>query len=300
MNNLWGEIKNFFRDSNALSRLILINASIYLAFVIIHLVEYLFQLDQLSFYIISKAGLPANLKNLLYQPWSLFTYMFIHQEFFHIFFNMLWLYWMGTLFMEYLGGKKLTTLYILGGLAGGLVYLLAFNLFPVFSRLIPQSYTIGASAGIMAIIVGIATLIPDFRINILFFGPVRLKLIAIFYVILDIAGISESNAGGHFAHLGGALCGFIYVTQIKKGSAMPETLERLFSKISSLFQRRKLKVYHHAGRNRRPINDDDYALMKKEKQEIIDGILDKISQYGYNSLSKKEKELLFKMSKDDK
>jgi membrane associated rhomboid family serine protease len=300
-NDFTRDIKNFVRRSDALSRLMVVNVGFYILYGIPRTVVLLFNLDTtIPQDVISWLAVPSGLDVLLYKPWTLLTYMFVHQEFFHIFFNMLWLYWMGSLFLEYLGSRKLATTYMLGGLAGAVLYIAAFNVFPGFKEL-PSIPAIGASAGVMAVIIGISTLIPNHQINLMFVGPVSLKYVAIGYIVLDFIGISENNAGGHVTHLGGALYGFIYVRQLKKGRDFSSGISSFFSSLASIFERKKMKVYYNSGNQRkvRPLSDDQYALQKKEKQEIIDGILDKISQSGYDSLTRKEKEILFRMSRDE-
>lgn len=296
-----GRINRFFNQSNALTILVVINVAFFLLYRVSGVIFYLSGSSS-AFHanLLQWLAVPASLKNLLFQPWSLFSYMFVHTEFFHIFFNMLWLYWMGMLFTEYLGDKKLVSTYIMGGLCGAILYILAFNLFPPFKPELNRAYTIGASAGVMAIIVGIATLIPDFELNLLLFGKVKLKYVAVVYVILDVIGISEGNAGGHFAHLGGALYGFIYIRQMRAGRDIGSGITSLLDRIRSLFTRETIKVAYRSDGKRRPLSDDEFAVQKKYKQEIIDGILDKISQSGYDSLTRKEKELLFRISKEEK
>jgi membrane associated rhomboid family serine protease len=300
---MFRDLKKIFSEANALTRLILINAAFYLFYKSIFL--FLFLLKTSSDFpaaLLQKLAVPASLKTLLEQPWSPFTYMFVHGEFFHIFFNMLWLYWMGTLFLEYIGGRKLVVTYILGALSGAALYIAAYNIFPAFEEVRPHAYAIGASGGVMAIIIGIATLIPDYRLQLLFLGSIPLKYIAIFYVLLDYISISEGNAGGHISHLGGALFGFISIRQLKKGRDISSVVTRITDSISALFRRKDhlSVVYKSENARRRPISDDEYAMNKKHRQEIIDNILDKISQSGYESLTKKEKEILFRISKEEK
>jgi membrane associated rhomboid family serine protease len=229
-------------------------------------------------------NLPAYFPKLLSHFWTPLTYMFMHAGFFHILFNMLWLYWMGQIFEEYLGNKRTIGLYILGGLSGALFFLLAYNFLPAFSGVVVGSSVVGASASVMAIIIATATLLPDYSISLMFIGPVKLKWIAIFYVLIDFLSIAGPNAGGEIAHLGGALFGFIYIKQLKRGNDWIGAINRIFKPKS------KMKV---AAKN------SDKNSSSKPRQEDIDRILDKISQAGYDSLNKQEKEILFRASKDN-
>jgi membrane associated rhomboid family serine protease len=290
-----GNIKNQFRTANTLERIIIVNVSIYLLFAVMRALMKLFMTSLDAFFIPSQwLAVPASLGSLVYKPWTIVTYMFYHEEFFHILFNMLWLFWMGKIFTEYLGNKKLFSTYILGGISGAILYIAAYNFFPLFSQSVSYSYALGASAGVLAITIASATLVPDYRIGILFLGPIALKYIAIVSVFLDLVSVSGSNAGGHIAHLGGALFGFIYIRQLKKGRDLAKGFNGMIDKLVTVFSgQRKMKV--HYGRSKR---DEDYVSDKKAVQERTDEILDKISKSGYGSLTKEEKEFLFNTSKE--
>ncbi|MBS1504456.1 MAG: rhomboid family intramembrane serine protease [Bacteroidetes bacterium] len=231
--------------------------------------------------------LPSSLARLSHRFWTPLTYMFMHAGVFHILFNMLWLYWIGQIFEEYLGNKRTIGLYILGGLTGAFFFVFFYNVLPLFANdpvLVAASTVVGASAAVMAIIVATATLLPNYTIFLMFLGPVKLKWIVLFIVVIDFIGISGFNAGGELSHLGGALFGFIYIKQLQRGNDWVGFFTNIFNKKS------KLKV---AAKN----NSKNSA--NKPRQEEIDRILDKISQTGYESLSKQEKEILFRASKDN-
>ena len=294
-NLLTEQWKNIFRQATVLYRLLIVNIAIFLLINICRLVLFLFRADDewLTF-IINGLSVPSSMTSLLLQPWSLFTYMFVHVDFMHILFNMLVLFWTGTLFIEYLGGKKFFSTFFLGGLSGGLFYILAYNVFPAFHDIVIYSRLIGASAGVLAVLTAIATLLPEYRVQLLIFGTVKLKYIAIFSILLYAISIPQGNAGGQFAHLGGAFFGFIYIRQLRKG----RDLASWFDKITALFtsgssSRRKMKVTV-----KRSVSDEEFRSRMKSREEMIDQILDKISQSGYDSLSKEEKEVLFNASKN--
>ena len=228
--------------------------------------------------------LPSYLPLLLRRFWTPVSYMFMHADIFHILFNMLWLYWMGQIFEEYLGTHRVVGLFFLGGLTGAFFYVLFYNISPLFVHEVNISTLQGASAAIMAIVVATATLLPDYEVYVFIIGPVRLKWIVLFVILVDFFGITGFNAGGELSHLGGALFGFLYIKELQRGNDMVAYFNKLFKK------RSKLKV---AAKNpAKPSN-------KLPRQEDIDRILDKISQSGYDSLSKQEKEILFRASKDN-
>jgi hypothetical protein len=224
--------------------------------------------------------------------------MFTHFNFMHILFNMLMLFWFGRIFMQYLTGKQLLSTYILGGLAGALLYILFVNGFPGLREHLGSSM-LGASASIMAIVIAISFYVPDYTIYMLFIGPIRLKYIALAFIILDVLMIASDNAGGNIAHLGGAIYGFWFITQFKKGRDIGNWLNILLDKIAGIFKPRpKLNVSYR--KNAKRMSDEEYNRNKVEQQKEIDRILDKIAQGGYENLSKKEKETLFKMSANKK
>ncbi len=286
MSTLWQNIQYKMLKSGSRANLLIgINVFVFLLVNITAVIERLvFRSELITYYSNEYLLLPSFLPKLLTRFWTPLTYMFMHAGIFHILFNMLWLYWMGQIFEEYLGKKRTIGLYILGGLSGALFFVAADNIFPFFAVAVNGSTVVGASASVMAIIIATATLLPDYRISLILIGPVKLKWIAIFYVVIDFLSIAGPNAGGEFSHLGGALFGFIYIKQLQKGNDWIGALTSIFK------SRSKLKV---ASKN------SDKNSNGKPRQEEIDRILDKISQSGYESLNKQEKEVLFRASKDN-
>ncbi|MEI6816820.1 MAG: rhomboid family intramembrane serine protease [Bacteroidota bacterium] len=293
MNSPLEDLKKFFKGSNALNRLIIINIAVFFSLRIMFSIFALFNVPPDSYrLILNQLMLPSSVYRLALQPWSLFTYMFVHEDFMHIFSNMLWLYIFGKIFLYYKGGRMLTTVYVLGGLSGGLLYVLAFNVFPLFTAVVQHSYAMGASAGILAIVIATATYVPDYAINLIFLGPVKLKYIALFSVMSDAINIQSGNAGGHIAHLGGAIFGYIFIKQMQQGNNIGKWFENLLENLKTLFKPKpKIRVVH-----KRPLTDEQYNEQRKARQDEIDRILDKIAKSGYDSLSKQEKEILFKES----
>lgn len=284
------EIKDTFKRGSTLIKLIYINLAVFLAVNIFQVVVFLFTGTPSTLGLIDWLAVPADLGNLITRPWTLLTYMFLQKGFLHILFNLLWLYIFGRIFLMYFNQKRLLSVYLVGGLAGAALYILAFNIFPAFQGNLDESIALGASASVMAIVIAISVYKPDYSINLLILGPVRLKYIALFVIILDIIRIASPNAGGHIAHLGGAVFGYFYIAQFRKGKNITRGFDRFMDSVFALFKPKpKFKVTH-----KRAKSDIEYNKEKKERQEKINKILDKISKYGYNSLSKEEKELLFR------
>jgi len=199
------------------------------------------------------------------------------------------------LFSEFIGAKQLPVTYVLGGLAGAIFFIAAFNIFPVFADVKHQAVALGASASVLSIFIAVAVYAPDYRLPLLLLGPVKLKYLAIFFVVIDILSIERGNPGGHIAHLGGASWGLIYGLLVKSRVDPAKVINRWMGSLGSMLKRRrKLKVKYSSAR---PLTDEEYNFQRAEQQKEIDNILDKISQRGYESLTASEKELLFRISK---
>ncbi len=295
MNSVLDDLKNAFRrPKNGLMKIILINLIVFLVLLVINVISKLSQADHIYEVIVNQLSLPAFIGNFIYKPWTLVTYFFTHEGFLHILFNMLFLYWFGSIIMEFLGSEKLVNLYVLGGLCGGVFYMLIYNVLPFFSEVVYGSTMLGASAGVFAVVVGAATFSPDYTFSLLLLGPVKIKYIAIFYVVLSFAQAAGSNAGGELAHLAGAAVGFIFIKQLKKGNDLGKPVTRFFTFFKGLFVKQpRIKVTYYKNGNRKSAARKAF----KSRQEEIDAILDKISESGYDSLSKEEKQKLFDASK---
>ena len=288
--NIWDEIKESFREGSAVTRLIYINLALFL---VIRIVNVFYVLGGAEFPFIDWLALPADFHTLASRPWTLLTYMFLHFDFLHILFNLLWLYWMGQIFLGYFDQGKLIALYLMGGIAGGLFYMLGYNFFDVFSDNLENSRLLGASASVIAIVTALAMHAPNHTIYLMFIGPVRIKYIALFSVLLYVIGISSTNAGGNLAHLGGAFWGLIYILQLRRGFDLANGVTWLLNRVKKIFTPQpKVKISY-----RKPVNDMEYNQVKNQDQERMNEILEKISKSGYGSLSKEEKEILFKMGK---
>ena len=290
------DLKNQYKNGSALIKLIFVNVAVFLLVHIIGLFLWFFNIQHGAELIVSWLALPAGVTQILYKPWTIISYMFLHEQFFHIFMNMLILYFGGQIFLQFLNQKKLVSTYLLGGLSGGLLYILAFNLFPVFTPIKGVSIALGASASVMAVLIAAATYVPNFVVRLIFIGNVKLKYIALFYIVLDVISIPKGNAGGHIAHIGGALFGFLYIQQLKKGNDFASGFSKLLDYLKALFKpQKKMKVVYKKGSKTR--NDYEYNAQKNANQAKIDAILDKISKSGYDSLTAQEKAILFEQSK---
>ncbi len=292
--NLFENIKQTFRQGNALTKLIYINVSV---FVLLKLFLVLLRLFNVSgAFVLSYLAVPAELTQLLYRAWTPISYMFLHEGFMHIFFNMLCLFWFGKLFLLYFSEKQLVGLYIIGGLTAALFYVTAFNVFPYYSQDVYRSVLLGASGSIMAIIVATAIQAPNMEMQLLLIGGVKLKYIAIVAVLTSFFGITSDNGGGELAHLGGALAGYIFIVSLRRGMDLTKGLNRFFDGIFTLFKPRRLKVKPNPNRRNPPMSDAEFNANKARRMAEIDKILDKIKTSGYDSLSSEEKKRLFEQS----
>ncbi|GAB4318584.1 MAG: rhomboid family intramembrane serine protease [Bacteroidales bacterium] len=288
--------KAFISSSNMLVRLIVINVAVWLIIRIIGVFLGLFNVEITSG-LLQWLAVPADLSRLITRPWTIVTYMFLHYDFWHILFNMLWLYWFGKIFLEFLTERQLLAVYLLGGLSGALLYILSFNIFPAFQDSYLQSIALGASASVMAIVLGISIYVPDYRIYLMFFGPVRIIYIALASILLDVLMIGSTNSGGHLAHIGGALFGYLFIVQLRRGNDLSYWLTKMPRISLPRFSfGRKPRVKKVWSQPKRPVSDEEYNYEKARMQRRIDEILDKISKSGYESLTAEEKELLFRSS----
>ena len=296
MNNIITDLRQRFREGSISLQLIYINVGVFLLLTLVTVFLRLFNVEGRSF--IHYLEMPADIMQWLMQPWSVLTYMFLHADVFHLLFNMLWLYWFGQLFLFEFSAKHLRGLYLFGGIVGGLFYLLAYNLFPLFQPMVGHSMLLGASASVLAIVVACAVSMPEYRLNLLLFGAVRLKYVALIVVLTDLLFITSANAGGHIAHLGGAMAGWWFVRGLHSGKYDATAwINRVLDIVVGWFHRSpKAKRPHmkvHVGKHGK---DYDYNARKKAQSDEIDRILDKVRQSGYDGLTAEEKRKLFDAS----
>lgn len=294
MNGVAGEIKNAFKGTNnAHVQLILINLIVFVGLLFIRVPFELFGNKAVYSAVLEQLAMPSNVEEFIYKPWTILTYGFVHEGFFHILGNLITLYWFGSLITEFLGSRRVINLYILGAVFGGILYILAYNFLPLLAPFYKITILVGASAAVYAIMVAAATLLPDYTFYLMFLGPVRIKYIALFLIILSTAETIGLNPGGNFAHLGGALIGYIYVKQLKMGNDLGKPISATLDFLKNIGKpKSKVRVSYRNDKN----ISSNYAKKNSPDQVEIDRILDKISVSGYNSLSKEEKEELFSAS----
>lgn len=283
------DLRYRFSRLNVAEKLIAINVAV---FIVNSLVTFLFRLD--PGFIMDWFELPKRFGDFVMQPWSVVTYSFFHAGFMHIFWNMLLLYFSGRIFLNLFNYKTFINVYFLGAIAGGVLFLLSYNIFPAFSGI--KTSLIGASAAVMAVLLFICTYLPNQEVRVIFFN-VKLWYIGVFVVLLDLIQLPLGNSGGHLAHLGGELLGFLYARKLMDGKDIGEGFGNLVDKVGNAFSKEKrspLKTVHKSKNMSRYDNSS-----KKEYQKHIDAILDKISKSGYESLTKEEKDFLFKAGKED-
>jgi membrane associated rhomboid family serine protease len=281
--------------NNGLIQLIIVNIAVFVALGVLYVITTLTGIEPVFLWVFRQFTIPAPITEFLTRPWTLITYSFAHSltNPLHIIMNLLVLYWFGRVFTEYLGSRRLINLYILGAIAGALTYLLAYNIIPFYAKRAEVfSGMVGASAAVFAISVAIATHLPDHRFFLLFFGPVKIKYLVAIYIFFSFLGSIGQNAGGNLAHLGGALMGYLYAVQLRRGHEWGTFVMRIGDFVKALFRPRpKIKVSHRNRPAGRASHNTNVA------QEEIDAILDKIAERGYESLSAEEKQKLFNASK---
>jgi len=281
-----------FKQASIVLKIIVINTLIFLA---LYLGAFFFKLSPASF--VSWLVLPTSFVDIILQPWSIITYAFLHAGFWHLFWNMYLLYWFGTYVFNLFTAKRFLTIYLLGGICGGLLYVLSYNLFPVFSNI--NSNLMGASAAVLAIVIFIATYTPNTIVRVFMF-KVKLWQIGLTMVLLDLLQLpSSDNAGGLIAHIGGALFGYVYAIQLIKGNDIGIWFENFIDLVINLFKPRHKKPFKKVHRTKQAVASQTKKKTSNEHQAKIDGILDKIGKSGYDSLTKSEKDFLFKAGKND-
>lgn len=292
--------------NNALILLVAINLIIFVILVFLEAVyhmRYESKEEAIHFYnqnVLSYFTLPAEVSKIGSRPWTIFTHMFSHTGVWHILGNMLWLWFFGYIFLDLTGNRKIIPLYIYGALAGALVFVLAYNFLPALKPMLHIAQALGASAGIMAIAVAVTTISPGYRIFPMLFGGIPIWILTAIYLIIDLAGISVSNPGGHIAHLAGALTGFLFIYSFRKGYDWSEWMNNFFDWVGNLFNPDKPKKGKSI--KQELFYKSDKQPFKKTPnitEQRVNEILDKISQKGYNSLTEEEKDILKRASQEN-
>ena len=283
-------LKHKFQRFTIAEKLIVLNVIFFVIPFFLQTLFYLFNIPSTTF--LSWFHLLPSFTEVLYRPWTLITYSFLHGGFMHILWNMILLYFVSRMYLNLFSEQQFLKNYLLGVLLGGLVFLIGYNLFPVFNGMYPP--LVGASAGVMAILIFVATYTPNQEVRLLFIN-VKLQYIGIALVVVDILQIPNGNAGGRLAHLGGAFIGFLYANQLQKGKDIGSGLDGIWTFINALFVAKKAKNMHTVHRSETVSKNK----IKNGQQQKIDKILDKISTSGYESLTQEEKDFLFRAGKDN-
>lgn len=293
------DIKFAYRRGSMLMRFIFINIAVCVILHLATLVAWMITGDQAA--VLQWVELPSDLSLLIRRPWTLVTYMFSHYALLHILFNMLWLYWLGRIFMEYFSPKQLTGVYLLGGWGGALLFLLAYNLMPSLAG--NSVFLIGASASVLAVIVATAVYAPDYKIGLLFLGEVAIKWVAIVTVAIYLIGMESGNIGGNIAHIGGALVGAWFALRIKRGRDITRPLNAVLDAVVGIFNGRSFSwPAARRGNKARPQQETTQQRQQPSRfdtvsEEELDRVLKKIKDAGYDALTDDERDMLFKASR---
>ena len=293
MSTIADQIKEQFKLGDNLTKLIYVNVGVYIVMLVLGMISFLITGKAFTFenYILPWLALPSDPFLFITRPWTLFTYMFLHDGFWHLLMNMLVLFFSGRIFLEYLGDRRLLTVFLYGGIAGGMLFFVMYNISPAFTAAVPM---VGASAGVVAVLVAAATYLPNMPVRLFFVLEVKLWMVAAFAVLTYVAGVTGANSGGHLAHLGGAALGYFFVIQLRKGNDWSIGLYKFFNTVEAWFEAKpKMKTVY----NSRSQSSTTSSKPSQSEQQKMDAILDKISKSGYEKLTKEEKEFLFKFGK---
>lgn len=296
--NLIDRIKYEFTQGSSLKILILINALVFVFFELLWIFTKLFKVPEVYNVLRNGFALPPTLTEILFKPWTLITSLFTHADFFHIAFNMLWLFFAGQLFLNYFSNRKFVITYILGGIAGSFLHVISYDIFPYLQHLNPKGL-IGASGAVEAFFGALLFYRPTVKVQLFFGISIPFWILAMFFILSDFASLTRLDGISHFAHIGGFIFGMLSMINVQKTSQVINRFERwIYSfNLKTLFKKKpKMKVYRNE--DYRKMNDDQYRNAKVTEQERVNAVLDKISKGGYDSLSKAEKTFLFKFGND--
>ena len=302
--SIWEDIRTAFRTGNMVTRLVIINFSVFAAVNVLKFLLFLFNAGQVPSFFDDGLYLfcmPADFRTLLWHPWAPFTHIFLHEGFFHVLNNIIFLYLFGTIVGDLIGDRRVLPIYVLGGLVGGFL----FSVSAFFIPYLQSTYALGASGAVMALAGAAVTLAPDYRVMLILLGEVRLKYIVLVMVLLDMIGIANvDNTGGHVAHIGGFVTGILLIHRLREGQDIMEPINAFFERVQRVLsgkttrkqaRRQPEMSYRRPNSAAKPDHKTDNNDLSF--QEKLDAILDKIRESGYDNLSKEEKEFLFDASK---
>lgn len=293
------DIRMQYKRGGMLLRLVYINIGVFVLLHLVSLVKWMTGMPG-DDWLLPWLAMPSSLSGFLHRPWTIVTYCFVHKELWHIIFNLLWLYGLGRIFLEYFTPKQLAGLYVLGGVAGGALFLLAYQFLPPLRG--GAGLLMGASASVIAIVVAVGAYAPDYKIGLLFLGRISLKWVALVMVLLSVMSLYSNNPGGNIAHLGGALMGLWYAQAYRRGHDITRWLNTMLDRVWALFSRRQ------GGRGGvgQPVGGQAYrgntsqgqnSASSQPTEEQLDRVLEKIKRSGYGALSDEERDLLFRASR---
>lgn len=301
MSKFLNDLKILYKNGSIITKIIFINVASFVALLLISLFS-----KTLEKYL----SVPGTFSELIFQPWSLVTYMFLHGGFMHLLMNMLWLFWFGAIFLTFFNNKQFLAVYLIGGFAGAFLHLGVNELLPETS----QVGIIGASAAVMSLVFAVSAYKPDYIIHLLFIGPVKIKYLAMVAFAIDVIGLlgnfkagqAISDGVAHFAHIGGAAYGLWFAYRIKRGKDITASFNRILDELVTLFSKKnkhernraKMKIDRKFDKFQKPGRDNSDIEDYNNTQKELNRILDKISKHGYPSLTKEEKEFLFKQKKE--
>jgi len=298
MASSWDNLTQKYKQGTIVTRLLFLNIGLFLMLRIVLLIMSMFRVDSAA--LMQYLQMPSQWEELIFAPWTAFTYMFVHLDLMHLFFNMLWLYFFGNMFLRWFNARQLGGLYVIGGLLGALFFSLFYNLLPSYEDV--SGRLIGASASILALGIAVAFYRPDEPVSLFLFGTIKLKWLAIVMLVMDVLSLTGDNAGGSLAHVGGAMAGLLYGLSLRQGRDLTRWVNPFLDFVVNLFKPKpRMKVTYQRPKSERANKaadvDQDYRDRKKAEAERLDTILDKIKQSGYDSLTSQEKQQLFESSK---
>jgi membrane associated rhomboid family serine protease len=303
MSTIWQDLKKGYAYGNTTIKLLYINVILYFSIQLFIVPLFLMgiKIDYFQQFLSQYFYVPSSFSSFIFKPWTIFSYMFLHANGWHLLFNMLVLYGFGRITNDLIQDKKILPLYLFSGISGALLFILFYQIFPAFqgSGIVPL---VGASASVMGILVAAATLSPKYQISVILIGPVSLQYIVFFFILLDIISVPFSNPGGHIAHLGGALWGWSYIRMLRNGINVSAPFEKIWESIHSGKKKTKkiypsqMQVYHQSTAN--TTSSQTNQTDKKTNTNRLDLILDKINRSGMSSLTEEERNFLEKKSKD--
>jgi membrane associated rhomboid family serine protease len=294
-NNFIDYLKNAYRTGGIVIKIMMINAFVFLFYILLNIIGKLFLIDGIEKLFNFLFIMPGSFSELIYKPWTIVTNLFAHEQFGHFFWNMIMFYFTAKLFVQFFGEKRLLSTYIFGGIFAGLIHILSYVIFPFYSNHIPANI-LGASGSIAALIGALVYYKPHLKVRLFFMIEIPFWVFGVFFILSDLLYLTKADGIAHFAHIGGVIFGVLSVLRVNQSSNFMNTLDNWVSFNFSFKRQPKMKVYRNKDTNK--MSDDFFRENKAKKQKQVDAILDKISKNGYESLTKKEKDFLFKYSNE--